>query len=150
MISYASVIKCGPGPAQKQLRPGSNAPLFETNAAAARLLRLSVLFGFEIRLQCFINPLKASQTLGKHPLHPPHQAPFPSSPALETSPSYDSLAQEHDGQTSALWHTTKLTLEKLGVGSVTNFKTLRTMLACTSPRPSLLHWSWIFLDILRS
>ena len=56
------------GPVQKP--SGPNAPLFESNAAAPRPLRLSVLFGFEIRLQWFISLYKASQTLGPHPPSP--------------------------------------------------------------------------------
>ena len=78
VISYASSRL--PGPVQKRPRSGSNAPLFESNAAAPRPLRLSVLFHFEIRLQWFIGPYKASRTLGQHP-------PLPAS---ETLPSLSS------------------------------------------------------------
>ena len=71
-----------PGPVQKRSRSCSIAPRFESNETAPRPLRLSesVLFGFEIRLQWFISPYKASQTLGPHP-------PFPAS---ETFPSLSS------------------------------------------------------------
>ena len=55
-------LKSSPDPVQMHL--GS-----KSSAAAARPLRLSVLFGFEIRLQWFINPLKPSWTLCPHPPH---------------------------------------------------------------------------------
>ena len=72
---------------QKRSRSGhgSNAPRFESlaNEAAPRPLRLSVLFGFEISLQWFISPYKASRTLGPHP--PPAARGF-KFPASETGP----------------------------------------------------------------
>ena len=59
-----------PGPVRKRPRSGSNAPLFESNAAAPRPLRLSVLFGFKIRLQWFISPFKASRDTRPAPPSP--------------------------------------------------------------------------------
>ena len=59
-----------PGPVQKRPQSCSNAPRFESNAAAPRPLCLSVLIGFEIRLLWFISPFKASRTLGPHPRPP--------------------------------------------------------------------------------
>ena len=111
-----------PEPVQKRPRSCSNVPLFESNAAAARPLCLSALFGFEIRLQWFIVPL----TLGQHP----------SSPAPETSPSLSSCAGTSCAGASCVmlgaswgWSMTvrlrrggiplhKLTLEKVGVRRV--------------------------------
>ena len=46
----------GPAMAQKRPRSGWDAPLFESNAAVARPLLLSVFFGLEMRLEWFTNP----------------------------------------------------------------------------------------------
>ena len=49
-------LKSGP-----ESRSGSDATLFESNAAVAHPVRLSVFFGLEIGLQWFTNPYKASR-----------------------------------------------------------------------------------------
>ena len=68
-ISYA--FSCLPGPAQKRSRSGSDAPRFESNAAVAHPVRLSVFVGLEIGLQWFTNPYKASRP----PVLPPPSLP---------------------------------------------------------------------------
>ena len=55
-------LKSGP-----ESRSGSDATLFESNAAVAHPVRLSVFFGLEIGLQWFTNPYKAS----RQPVPPP-------------------------------------------------------------------------------
>ena len=72
-ISYA--FSCLPGPAQKRSRSGSDAPRFESNAAVAHPVRLSVFVGLEIGLQWFTNPYKASR-----PPVPPPPSPSPRGP----------------------------------------------------------------------
>ena len=52
VISPVSSCRRLAGPVQKRPLSCSNAPLFESNAAAARPLRLSLLFGSEITLHC--------------------------------------------------------------------------------------------------
>ena len=64
-------FKCGPATAQKLLRSGSDAPRFESNAAVARPVRLSVCFGLEIGLQWFTNPCKPSRPPVPRQLPPP-------------------------------------------------------------------------------
>ena len=50
------LFECGPATAQKQPRSASDAPQFESNAAAARLVRLSVFFGLGIGLLIHTGP----------------------------------------------------------------------------------------------
>ena len=122
VISHVSLRL--PGPVQKQSRPGSNAPRFESNAAAPRPLLLSVHFGFEIRLQWFISPYKASQTLG-----PPPAPPSPRPGDLSV------IILMHRSMTVRLRRggipLHKLTIEKVCVGRVC---LQRTTSACASPR----------------
>ena len=66
-----------------------------------------------------------------HPLHPLH--PLSPRPPPRRPLCHSSLAQEHDGQTSAqlhypAYHSTSLRLRKsMQASSVANFKTLKTM-----------------------
>ena len=116
MISY--VFSRLPGPVQKRPRSGSNAPRFESNAADPRPLRLSVLFGFEIRLQWFISPFKASQTLGPHPPPPlpPPRRPLRHHPhAQEHGISSSGISSPESTQWTVLW--TVSSSESSGISS---------------------------------
>ena len=121
-------FKRGPATAQKRPQSGSDAPLFESNAAAARPVRLSVFSGLEIGLHWFTNPFKASR-----PPVPPPPPPLPG--GLFVGLLYRSST------TVILWHCC-IPLHKQD----TRLGYLRTALACASARP-LAHCN-ILLHVL--
>ena len=78
-------FKCGLATAQKRSQSGSVATRFESNAAVAHPVRLSVYFGLEIGLQWFTNPYKASRQPVPPPPSPPPRGPHKSvAPPQET------------------------------------------------------------------
>ena len=94
-VCFLVHARAGSNAALRQPRSGSVAPLFESNATAARLIRLSVFFGLGIGLQWFTNTYRASRVFaGPAPPPPP---PLPRRPRLW---------EENDGRSSARRHTT--------------------------------------------
>ena len=101
-------FKSDPDSVQKLPRSGSYTPRFESNAAAARSRRVTVLFVFEIGW--FISPLNISRTLGLH-------LPSPRSPR-----DLSVIILMRRSMTVRLWRggipLNKLMLEKASVGCV--------------------------------
>ena len=87
------LFKCGPATALKQPRSDSDASQFESNAVAARPLRLSVFFGLEneLRIHTMIQGVGAT---GSAP------------PLLPLPGASSSVSEQHDCRSSALLHTT--------------------------------------------